>query len=474
LLTIMGSGETAPTMVKVHRAVNERLQAAGAGTEVRAAHDSGSTSVHGLLLDTPFGFQTNAAEIAARAVSYFRESVGATLEVAGIRSAADLVGDHGQAIAARMAALPLVFSGPGSPSYALRQWRGTLVPSLLSEKLAIGGAVTFASAAALTLGSATVPVYEVYKVGEEPHWLEGLDVLRPLGLPAVVIPHYDNAEGQTHDTRYCYLGEERLSLIEPKLPDGTFVLGVDEHTALCVDFDSGFATVAGHGGVTVRVHGHSERIEAGATVSLERILELASDLASAPAHESAKTKRRAADTVRTGGDGRDRVGTSAVGTAGDGQQEPAPQEEEAAARTTTRPGGSPLLRAIRVHESAFRSARDRSDAPRMVASVLALEEEMWAWRADTLQSDEMDRGRASLRSMIRDLGLLSEIGARDPAELIGPYIDVVLAIRDSARRELRFAEADSVRDRLELLGVVVHDTPDGSTWEMRRDNKAGH
>ena len=52
LLTIMGSGETAPTMVKVHRSVVEQL---------------GPGPVHGLLLDTPFGFQTNASEIAARA-----------------------------------------------------------------------------------------------------------------------------------------------------------------------------------------------------------------------------------------------------------------------------------------------------------------------------------------------------------------------------------------------------------------------
>ena len=50
LLTIMGSGETAPTMVKVHRSVVEQL---------------GPGPVHGLLLDTPFGFQTNATEIAA-------------------------------------------------------------------------------------------------------------------------------------------------------------------------------------------------------------------------------------------------------------------------------------------------------------------------------------------------------------------------------------------------------------------------
>ena len=31
------------------------------------------------------------------------------------------------------------------------------------------------------------------------------------GLPAVVVPHYDNAEGGHHDTRFCYLGERRLA-----------------------------------------------------------------------------------------------------------------------------------------------------------------------------------------------------------------------------------------------------------------------
>ena len=185
LLTIMGSGETAPTMIKVHRAVVERL---------------GPGPVHGVLLDTPFGFQTNAPDIAARAVDYFRDSVGATLEVAGLRSAADLAPPHGDAVIARLAAAPLVFSGPGSPTYALRQWRGTLVPAVLAEKLALGGAVTFASAAALALGAVAVPVYEVYKVGEEAHWVEGLDLLGPLGLPVALIPHYDNAEGGTHDT----------------------------------------------------------------------------------------------------------------------------------------------------------------------------------------------------------------------------------------------------------------------------------
>ena len=75
------------------------------------------------------------------------------------------------------------------------------------------------SAAALTLGSHAVPVYEIYKVGADPEWVDGLDLLaRAHRIAAAVIPHYDNKEGGTHDTRFCYLGEERLRALEAGCP----------------------------------------------------------------------------------------------------------------------------------------------------------------------------------------------------------------------------------------------------------------
>ena len=52
-----------------------------------------------------------------------------------------------------------------------------------------------------------------------------------------MVPHYDNAEGGNHDTRFCYMGERRLSLLEAQLPEGVFILGVDEHTGLILDLD---------------------------------------------------------------------------------------------------------------------------------------------------------------------------------------------------------------------------------------------
>src|SRR4051812_36803879 len=120
LLVIMGSGETSPTMIKTHRELLARL---------------GPPPVPAVLLDTPFGFQMNATDIAERAVEYFRESVGAAIEVAGFRSAA--VTDDALAYETVLAALRAaryVFAGPGSPSYALRQWAGTAVAGVLADK----------------------------------------------------------------------------------------------------------------------------------------------------------------------------------------------------------------------------------------------------------------------------------------------------------------------------------------------------
>jgi hypothetical protein len=422
-------------MIKVHRSVVERL---------------GPAPVHGVLLDTPFGFQTNAPDIAARAVDYFRDSVGAVLEVAGLRSAADLEPPHGDAIIAQIAAAPFVFSGPGSPTYALRQWRGTLVPPVLAEKLALGGAVTFASAAALALGAVAVPVYEVYKVGEEARWVEGLDLLGPLGLSVALIPHYDNAEGGTHDTRYSYLGEKRLAALEEELPEGVFVLGVDEHTALCLDLDAGSALVAGHGSVTVRARGRSTRIETGATLPIAQLAEMADGLA----HATRSSPLGAGET-----DGADTDAGAAATSA-------AAAPYDAAGGGPVGDHGSPLLEAIRAHEATFRAGRETADAPAMVAAILALEDEMWSWRADTLQSDEMDRGRAALRTMVAELGRVAESGTRNPATLIGPFVDLALALRAEARTGGRYADADAVRDRLLALGVEVHDTADGVSWEL--------
>jgi len=414
ILTIMGSGETTPTMVKVHRAVFDRLGGKRAGA---------------VLLDTPYGFQENASDISARAVEYFRDSVGHPITVASLPSASVGSLEREQAMN-RVRGAELAFAGPGSPSYALRQWAETDVPRLLAEKLASGGAVTMASAAALTLGRLTIPVYEIYKVGDEPRWLEGLDLLTPLGLPVAVVPHYDNAEGGNHDTRFCYLGERRLRTLEAAMPPDVFVLGVDGHTALMVDLDTGEGDVLGLGGVTVRKDGRSVVFPAGSRVSVAELV--------AAAHGS----RAAAPAGRT-------ALASAV--------PPVSPVVEA----------HPLRDEVARLDAIFAASLDACDAPAAVRAILALDETIQAWAGDTDQSDALAVARSTMRSAVVCLGELAATGSRDPRDLIAPFVDALLAERLRARAARDWAAADSIRDRLLAAGIELHDSPDGTTWELR-------
>ena len=408
ILTIMGSGETAPTMMKHHRELIARFP----GTP------------KAVVLDTPYGFQENASELASKAVEYFRKSVGHPIEIAGLTRL------HGQDTLtveqglARVRQADYVFAGPGSPTYALRQWAGTSVPDIVRGKMRTGGAVTFASAAALTLGRYTVPVYEIYKVGDDPSWLEGLDVLGEIGLNVAVIPHYDNAEGGHHDTRFCYLGEHRLAMLEEQLPADAHVIGVDEHTGVILDLDSNTATVIGNSTITVRIKGRSTIHNSGDVISIDALRDPATGATNIPIQ---------------------------VTTPNTLQAEP---EKDSTS----------LANDTQIAERSFNEAMSAGDAAGAARAVLSLESAIHAWSADTLQGEEMDNAHAALRSMIVRLGDAAIGGLADPRDALDPIMNVLLELRSAVRTDKRYDLSDLIRDRLAAVKIEVRDTPQGVEW----------
>jgi hypothetical protein len=429
----MGSGETAPTMVTPHREIVARL-----GESPRA-----------VLLDTPYGFQENGPEITQRAVEYFAKRVQLTIDAAGYPG--PLAADPAQrsagaeaAAVARLRTANLIFAGPGSPSYALSVWRGSPIPEALATRITEGAALVFASAAALTLGKFTIPVYEIYKSGQPAHWLEGLDLPAKIGFPGscVVIPHYDNAEGGTHDTRFCYLGERRLAMMEAMLPDDAWVLGVDEHTAVIMDLDARTVTVSGRGGLTVRRRGASRTFAAGEQLTLDTLQALARGETSAP-------KRSAAPSA---GDAASTAGAAAA---------PAPAGAGAATER------SPLLAEANRLEQAFGSALESRKAADAAEAILHLDRTIQEWAADSLQTDEPDRARAILHSLIARLGEAAAAGVRDPRERLAPLVESLITLRKELRAAKAYELADRVRDRLIAAHIEVRDTPAGTEWDLR-------
>ncbi len=78
----------------------------------------------------------------------------------------------------------LIFMGPGSPSYAIRQLRDSLAWYYLIARHRLGAVLALASAATVAFSACALPVYEIYKVGEDLHWIEGLDFFKLYGLTA--------------------------------------------------------------------------------------------------------------------------------------------------------------------------------------------------------------------------------------------------------------------------------------------------
>jgi cyanophycinase-like exopeptidase len=260
-IVLIGSGEIGPSMAPLHRSIVASLP-------------KRSTPSSLVALDGSYDFQTNRAEMGEKIAVFFRSKVGIPTTVIGLpetdRAGADLAPSALAPTIAGLNAADLIFLGPGSPSRALRRWGGTPIVDQVIARIQNGATLITSSAAAAASGRCTIPVYEIYKAGTNPVWLDGLDIMGALtGLAVAIVPHWNNNEGATHDTSRCFIGEGRLQQLERTLPDGTAILGIDEHSALTIDLGANSVTVAGKGAVTIRIPGIGETaMHSGATESL--------------------------------------------------------------------------------------------------------------------------------------------------------------------------------------------------------------
>ena len=238
-VVLFGSGETSPSGRKVF----ERLLR-GLPQPPRLA-----------LLETPAGFELNSGQVIGRVAEFIQQRLPnfrPQITVVAARRRGTAFSPDDPQLAAPLLEADLIFMGPGSPTYAVRQLRDSAAWHYLAARQRLGGALVLASAAAIAISVYALPVYEIYKVGEDLHWKPGLDFFGPYGLPLVFVPHWNNNDGgEELDTSRCFMGQERFAALMELLPPDLTVMGLDEKTALILDLAGGEAHVSGLGGVTL-------------------------------------------------------------------------------------------------------------------------------------------------------------------------------------------------------------------------------
>lgn len=408
-IVLMGSGELTATMVEVHKWLLDDLP----------------KPARAVFLDTPAGFQLNVDQIAAKAVDYFARHVRQSLDVASFKSHTLISVYDRQQAASVLRQADYILIGPGSPTYAVSQWQPSKMPDHLAECVARGGTLVAASAAALTVGRFTLPVYEIYKVGQELHWVAGLDLLARFELNLVVVPHWNNAEGGNHDTRFCFMGAERFEALETLLPEPCPVLGLDEHTACILDLATSQAEVRGIGGITLRT------LEGAVTFQSGERFELS--------------------VLR---DGR----VAAAGTRSSPQAKPAAP-----------PGDENDVFWQQIHglETRFHEGLADNDARRATNALLELDRRVWQAQQGIENEEVVTQARDNLREMIAVLG--NHLGSASglQADALTPLVDALLELRRKLRREQQWEAADLLRDALDRVDIQVEDTPEGHRWRFR-------
>lgn len=405
----MGSGELTATMVEVHKELLGRY-----GRDARA-----------VFIDTPAGFQLNVDHLSQRASDYFRTRVGHDLNVASLKSVQDASALHIEQAYQLLRQADYILIGPGSPTYALEQWRQSRMPQLMHERIQAGGCLVAASAAALTVGRFTLPVYEIYKVGQPPAWAEGLNLLQAYGFDWAVMPHWNNAEGGNHDTRFCFMGQPRLQALETQLPETTGILGLDEHTALVIDLAQPEAVIKGIGCITLRRKGR----------------------------EMVFSKE-------------DRIPLALLrGQFDRGAPEP-PGRPAQPAIDSGPIQADDVWDPLHAMSEKIQTLVDSDRIEQAAGTLLELERHIWDVREELLERTAMGAAREVLRDMVALIGTRLARRPADRKACLAPLVEQVLALRARFREQRQWEAADDLRDCLHKAGVAVMDTKEGYGWDI--------
>ncbi len=408
-IVLMGSGEMTATMVEVHKGLLNQL-----GRAPQAA-----------FLDTPAGFQLNVDQISQKAAEYFRNHVQQPLAVASFKSREHTTDFDAEKAFRILRESTYILIGPGSPTYAVNQWRGSPVPEIFTQCVNNGGCLVAASAAALTVGRLTLPVYEIYKVGQNLHWVEGVDILGKFGFDLVVIPHWNNAEGGTHDTRFCFMGQPRFQKLVTLMTEQVPVLGLDEHTACIMNLATDEAQIKGIGTVTLRRDDREITFKSGDRFPLNVLRDAAG--------ESAWQSQAAAA--------------------------PVPHEVDDVGRDT-------FWDRIHSLEASFHDGLAAHDARQATNALLELDRSIWQAQTELENEEFVTQARDTLRDLVVMLGTELAAAPGNEAQCLAPLVEGLLQLRQNFRANKQWAAADAIRDVLEQVNITVEDDKNGSSWQL--------
>jgi hypothetical protein len=252
-----------------------------------------------------------------------------------------------------------------------------------------------------------------------------MDILNNFGFNLVVVPHWNNAEGGTHDTRFCFMGEPRFKQLVSLLPEDVAILGLDEHTACILDFENREAVIKGIGQVTLQQAERRIVFKTGDRFSLEVL--------------------RGADQS--------------------GNWQPTPPAQDVSEKDSAAANDA-FWDQIHRLEAVFYEGLETHEAQKTTNALLELDRMIWQAHQDLENEEFITQARDTLRELIAVIGTRLAAAPRSETDCLAPLVQQLLDVREAFRQQRQFEEADAIRDSLQRANIIIEDTETGSRWRL--------
>jgi cyanophycinase-like exopeptidase len=261
-IAFLGSGETSLAGGRVFEALARNLDGA-----LRIA-----------LMETPAGFELNSSQVVGRVGDFMKtrlQNYKPVVDLIAARKKDSRYSPDDPDIIKPLLYANMIFMGPGSPTYAIRHLKDTLAWDVIRARHRLGATLVFASAATVSIGAHALPVYEIYKVGQDVHVVDGLNLFSDFGLHISFIPHWNNTDGGADlDTSRCFIGMDRFAEWCNLLPPENETIGLDEHTGIIIDFNVATCEVSGVSSVSLVRECDPEIYSSGSKFALNELGEI--------------------------------------------------------------------------------------------------------------------------------------------------------------------------------------------------------
>ncbi len=129
-------------------------------------------------------------------------------------------------------------------------------------------------------------------------------------------------------------------------------------------------------------------------------------------------------------------------------------------------------KAVRVAREGFvREMDDDFNTPGALAEIFTLLRVLNTHVPNASRPAVLRHALSVLTEILSVLGIdieQSEKGGVDISERLKGVVELLLEIREDARKKRDYATSDRIRDRLAELGITVSDTKDGPTWTLKQ------